>query len=143
VGLDLDTLVFHSVESDRNRFLLRTPSLLGHADSALTAQRTSNAAFFQHFWGNPMFRLQRTKLFVTATVAVVLSVASTAVLASAMSYEGDDENADVKALACAVIGCANGGRACGTVGGTIKSVAPPFIGEVSVNFNCYEPLHEF
>ena len=90
-----------------------------------------------------MYRLHRTKLLITSAFAVVLSVASTAVIASAMSYEGDDDNADVKTLACTIIGCPNGGRSCGTVGGTIKSVAPPFIGEVTVNFTCYEPIQEF
>lgn len=90
-----------------------------------------------------MFKLHRTKLLITSAFAVVLSVASTAALATAMTNEGDGSDNDVKSLACGAIGCANGGRLCGTAGGSIKAIAPPFLGEISVNFTCYEAVYEF
>ena len=80
----------------------------------------------------------RKKLVFTSVLAIVLSLASTAALASAMSYDGDEEDADVKTAACAVIGCPNGNRLCGSAGGTVKLGVPPFVGEVSVKYTCYE-----
>lgn len=77
-------------------------------------------------------------MFLSSALAVVLSIATTSALASAMSYEGDDDDAEMKTAACAVIGCHNGARVCGTAGGTIKVGIPPFVGEVNVTYTCYE-----
>lgn len=87
----------------------------------------------------------RKKLLFTSAAAIVLSIASTAALASAMSYEGagDDDDADMRSAACSLIGCANGNRVCGTAGGAIKAGIPPFVGEVSVTYTCYESAPAF
>ena len=80
----------------------------------------------------------RKKLLLTSAIAIVMSIASTAAIASAMSYEDDDDNVDVKSAACRAIGCPNGNRVCGSTTGTIKAGIPPFVGEVSVSYTCYE-----
>lgn len=85
----------------------------------------------------------RRKLWLTSAVAVVLSIASTSALASAMSNEGDDPELDLKTAACHLIGCPNGSRVCGTASGTIRLGAAPLQGEVNVTYTCYEPTPAF
>ena len=82
---------------------------------------------------------QSHKLWFTSVVAIAVALGSTAALASAMSYGGDeDDDTNLKSLACSIIGCPNGNRLCGNFGGTIKGGAPPFTGEVTVSYTCYE-----
>lgn len=80
------------------------------------------------------------RTITSAAVAVVLALASTSAMASAMdSAPGDDEDdAPGKKEACAFIGCPGGSRVCGTATGKITSGAPPFVGEISVSWTCYE-----
>lgn len=72
--------------------------------------------------------------------AVLLALASSSAMASAMAGGGDDEDDDApgKKEACNAIGCPNGNRVCGTASGKISAGAPPFVGEVSVSWTCYE-----
>jgi hypothetical protein len=81
--------------------------------------------------------LKRRALFAPSALALILSLATTSGLATAMSSE-EGEDSDLKTTACALIGCRNGSRECGTVSGTIKAGAPPFVGEVEVEYTCYE-----
>ncbi|MEP6836301.1 MAG: hypothetical protein ABJB74_23125 [Gemmatimonas sp.] len=85
----------------------------------------------------------RKRLLITSVLAVVLSIASSAALASAMSYDGDGEDAEMKTAACNFISCPDGSRLCGSAGGAIKIGIPPFVGEVNVTYTCYEPIPVF
>ena len=90
-----------------------------------------------------MLQKTRKSLFLTCLSAALLaSVASAAIASAAESggEDGDDDNSS-KTAGCALIGCANGARLCGTATGTIKAGVPPFVGEVSVSYTCYEAAY--
>ena len=59
-------------------------------------------------------------------------------LVGAVGLEEDDDAAPGKSQACGAIGCQNGNRECATASGKIAAGAPPFVGEVSVSWTCYE-----
>lgn len=82
-----------------------------------------------------------TRTIVSSALAVVLALSSTAALGRAMSGANEDDVSG-KTQACASIGCANGDRLCGTVGGKIGAIVPPFTGEISVSWTCYETVLE-
>lgn len=80
--------------------------------------------------------VQTRKSFALAsTFGVLLALAASSGIASAMDSGGDD---GVKTAACAAIGCADGSRECARATGTIKAGIPPWVGEVSVSYTCYE-----
>lgn len=80
--------------------------------------------------------IQNRKSFAFASVfSVVLALAASSGIASAMDSDGDD---GVKSAACGVIGCADGARECAKATGTLKAGIPPWVGEVSVTYTCYE-----
>jgi hypothetical protein len=84
---------------------------------------------------------KRRNLIIASAFAAMLASASSAAIARAAGYAGGDDGGDdssFKSAACGLIGCANGNRVCGTAGGTIKAGIPPFVGEVSVEYTCYE-----
>lgn len=79
--------------------------------------------------------IQNRKTFALASsLGLVLALAASAGFASAMEY-GDE---GIKASACAAIGCADGARECAKATGTLKAGIPPWVGEVSVQYTCYE-----
>ncbi|MEP6836303.1 MAG: hypothetical protein ABJB74_23135 [Gemmatimonas sp.] len=80
-----------------------------------------------------------SRTLTASVLAVVFALSSSAALARAMSGPPDEsEDAPGKTEACRAIGCAGGNRACGTVSGKLTSGAPPFVGEISVSWTCYE-----
>jgi len=79
-----------------------------------------------------------SRTLVSSALAVVLALSSTAALGRAMSGSEGDEDAPGKSEACSAIGCPNGNRQCGTVAGKIGAIVPPFTGEISVSWTCYE-----
>ena len=79
-----------------------------------------------------------SRTIVSSTLAVVLALSTTAALGRAMSAPDEDDDTPGKSEACGAIGCPNGGRVCGTVGGKIGAIVPPFTGEISVTWTCYE-----
>lgn len=82
---------------------------------------------------------QNSRTFVASALAVVVALASTAALGRAMSSSDDyNDDAPGKAEACGAIGCPNGSRLCGSIGGKLGAVIPPFSGEISVSWTCYE-----
>ncbi|MEO7998056.1 MAG: hypothetical protein ABI852_11460, partial [Gemmatimonadaceae bacterium] len=91
---------------------------------------------------NPMQMKKRTTFALASTLGLVLALAASSGMASAMSsYDGggdDDGEAGLKNQACAAIGCANGNRLCATASGTVKAGIPPWVGEVTVVYTCYE-----
>lgn len=89
-----------------------------------------------------MFIQGRRKLIVVSALAAMLASAGSAGIASAADYEGEDDDSSPKSAACGLIGCANGPRVCGTATGTIKAGIPPFVGEVSVSYTCYENVSQ-
>lgn len=86
-----------------------------------------------------MYTKHRTRLALASTFGVILALATTTALASAMSVDDDEGEAGLKAQACAAIGCPDGNRECAKASGTIKAGLPPWSGEVSVSYTCYEP----
>ena len=85
---------------------------------------------------------QNSRTLITSALAVILALSSTAALGRAMPGLNEDDDASGKTAACASIGCANGNRLCGTVGGKIGAIVPPFTGEISVSWTCYEAFGE-
>ena len=81
-----------------------------------------------------------SRTVASSALAVVLALSSTAALGRAMSGPGEDDSDDNsgKTQACAFIGCPNGNRVCGTASGKISGSVPPFTGEISVSWTCYE-----
>lgn len=83
----------------------------------------------------------RKTFALASSLGLVLALAASAGLASAMSYDdGGDEGP--KTSACGAIGCGDGGRVCATASGTIKAGIPPWVGEVNVTYTCYEKAAE-
>ena len=80
------------------------------------------------------------RTITSAAVAVLVALASSSALASAADIPpgDDDSEAAGKHEACAAIGCPDGSRVCGTAAGKITAGVPPFVGEVSVSWTCYE-----
>lgn len=85
-----------------------------------------------------MYTKHRTRLAFASTLGIVFALATTTALASAMGVDDDDDSAGIKSTACAGIGCRDGGRECAKVSGTMKAGLPPWSGEVSVTYTCYE-----
>lgn len=81
----------------------------------------------------------RKKLMVTSLGAALLASLSSAAIASAAEFGDDDSDSIEKTIACKSIGCQNGNRECGTASGGVKVGIPPFVGEVKVEYICYEP----
>ena len=82
-----------------------------------------------------------TRTIVSSALAVVLALSSTAALGRAMSGANEDDVSN-KTQACGSIGCRNGDRLCGSIGGKVGVNVPPFTGEVSVSWTCYEDVFE-
>ncbi len=72
----------------------------------------------------------------SAAVALILALASSTAMAMSSGDEGDETAG--KKEACAAIGCPNGSRLCGTASGKITAGIPPFVGEIEVEWTCYE-----
>lgn len=83
---------------------------------------------------------RNSRTLAASALAVVLALSSTAAIARAMAGpdDGDDDSAPGKAEACRAIGCPNGNRQCGVATGKITSGLPPFVGEITVSWTCYE-----
>ena len=85
-----------------------------------------------------MYTKHRPRVALASTLGIIFALATTTALASAMGVDEEDDTAGIKASACAVIGCQDGSRECAKASGTLKGGVPPWSGEISVTYTCYE-----